>query len=212
MWHIDALFCCFVRLCFECILDYAPRSGAEVQYLVYLCAPGANTSLNGKLDLLAVFRSASITPCWWRWTVIEADGSDEDGYTVTAEYQFSANVTGGAVGNNNAPSVLQNFTRYPLVQRSPWNYKSGTLTGLIGRASAGEYRNDTVSLRDAIYALSTSGNTLFLKNRKGDLWKIAISGEITMETGDNSILQPQTAAIPWVEIGSAERAMLTVSE
>ena len=196
----------------ESILDYAPRSGAEVQYLVYLCAPGANTSLNGKLDLLAVFRSASITPCWWRWTVIEADGSDEDGYTVTAEYQFSANVTGGAVGNNNAPSVLQNFTRYPLVQRSPWNYKSGTLTGLIGRASAGEYRNDTVSLRDAIYALSTSGNTLFLKNRKGDLWKIAISGEITMETGDNSILQPQTAAIPWVEIGSAERAMLTVSE
>lgn len=196
----------------ETILDYAPRSGVSAQYFTYLCAPGAQTSLNGKLDLLAVFRSAELTPCWWRWTIIEAAGSDEDGYSVAAEYQFSANVTSGAVGNNSAPNILQNFTRYPLVQRSPWNYKSGTLTGLIGAASGGVYKNDTVSLRDAIYALSTTENTLFLKNRKGDLWKIAISGEISMETGDNTAAQPQTATIPWVEIDSADRAMLSVTE
>ena len=121
-------------------------------------------------------------------------------------------MTSGAVGNNSAPNILQNFTRYPLVQRSPWNYKSGTLTGLIGAASGGVYKNDTGSLRDAIYALSTTENTLFLKNRKGDLWKIAISGEISMETGDNTAAQPQTATIPWVEIGSADRAMLSGTE
>ena len=58
-------------------------------------------------------------------------------------------------------------------------------------------------MRDAIYALSTTENTLFLKNRKGDLWKIAISGEISMETGDNTAAQPQTATIP---LGARARA------
>jgi hypothetical protein len=72
----------------------------------------------------------------------------------------------------------------------------------------GDY-NDSISLRDAIFALSTSNHDLFLKNRKGDLLKVEIGGAITMQTGDNSVKQEQTAQIPWVEVDSADGAYLT---
>lgn len=62
---------------------------------------------------------------------------------------------------------------------------------------------DDKTQRDLIWALSTSTNHLFLKSRKGDLIEIKISGEITMDTADNTAKQAITASIPWVEIGDA---------
>lgn len=90
---------------------------------------------------------------------------------------------------------------------SPQNYMGGTLQSLIGVIKDGEY-SDTIDLRDAIYNLSTTTNVLFLKNRKGDLLRIRPSGEISMETMDNSRQQAQTVSFPWVEVGDASDAAI----
>lgn len=162
---------------------------------------------NGENFLYAPLTSAPVSPCWWNWTLLSCAAQEDGTYLVEREFRFRDNVATREISNGNSPSVLQNFTRYPTVQRAPQNCQSGTLTALIGVASKGAYA-DTIEQRNAIWALSTTQNTLFLKNRKGDLMMVAISGEITMQTGDNTPQQTQTATIPWVEVGSAENVAL----
>lgn len=147
--------------------------------------------------------SGKINPCWWDWTLLSCVEEADNVYRVEQEFHFGKNLSTGAISNNNAPSLWNNFTRYPTIQRAPQNYQSGSLTSLIGVIADGEY-TDTIAARDAIWALSTTQNTLFLKNRKGDVLMVAISGAITMQTGDNTPQQTQTATIPWTEIGSAD--------
>ena len=187
------------------VYDYGATTG-QGPYTYYLFPVGTNTYI------AAALVSPSVVPCWWNWTLMEcAETDNENIYDVVAAYRFRLNIESGAVTNNNAPSVFANFTRYPTIQLAPQNYKAGTLTGLIGAVywtdGQPKYR-DTIQLQNAIYALSTTHNALFLKNRKGELLRVRISGAISMQTGDNTREQALTMTLPWVEIGSAENVSL----
>lgn len=148
--------------------------------------------------------SNEVTPCFWNWTILSCTQQDDKTYLVNAEYLFGKNLSSGSISNNNAPNILSNFTRYPTVQKAPQNYMSGSLTSLIGVIDSNGQYSDTLTLRDAIYALSTTSDTLFLKNRKGDFFQIEISSAITMETMDNTREQAQNTVIPWVQTFSGE--------
>lgn len=60
-------------------------------------------------------------------------------------------------------------------------------------------------------AISTSRLTKFLKNRKGEVLMVETASSITMETMDESTVQPLRMALNWVEVGDAASAMI-VSE
>lgn len=188
------------------VYDYAAANQHEYTYYVFPF-DSSGTYLTSPMV------SNPITPCWWEWTIIECsdDGIDEENaYQPIALYRFANNIATDAISNNNNPYVANNFTRYPTVQLVQQNYQSGSLGGLIGYV---DYENgneyfDSIALRDAIWGLSTSANTLFLKNRKGDLLQIRISGPITMTTSDATKQQMQTMALPWVEVGSAEEVAI----
>lgn len=156
--------------------------------------------------------SNPITPCFWDWSVMECVATEDANiFSVLAEYRFGKNLTSGEMSNNNRPSVQDNFTAYPTVQRAPQNYKSGTLTSLIGYIDRTDGRaryTDTIALRDKLYALSLSKNALFLKSRKGDFLRIQIADAISMQTGDNTREQTQTITLPWVEVADAQRVSL----
>jgi hypothetical protein len=157
--------------------------------------------------------SDSVTPCWWEWTLIEAkkteDGEVSGTYTPVQWFDFTMNVSSGNDGNGAAPGVYNNFTPYPVVMRDVTNRHSGTLSGLIGSLDGpGEYL-DTNEIRDAIRALSASKNTLFLRSRRGDLFKVAIAGEISTVTEDNSPKQQASVSIPWVEIGPVDGSIVS---
>ena len=181
-------------------LDYGARS-QQGPYTYSMYMVGADTLINYPV------RSDPVNPCFWNWTVLSCTENERGDYEVNRSYLFGKNLESGSVSNNNKPNVLQNFTRYPLVQVSPANYQSGTLQSLIGTidyAGGQNQYSDTVDLKEAIFALSTSANILFLKSRKGDLWRIRPSGEILMDTMDNTREQAQTVRFPWVECGDAE--------
>ena len=116
-------------------------------------------------------------------------------------YFFGCNLDSGDNGNGSAPNVAATFTPYPVVMRDTQNRHSGTLTALIGSITSPGVYSDNNTLRDQIRGLSTTKNTLYLRNRRGDFMHVAISGEIVNNTTDNSIKQELSVRIPWVEIG-----------
>lgn len=191
------------------VYDYGATTG-QGPYTYYLFPVGTTTYITEALTTQAVM------PCWWNWTLMECAETDQENiYNVLAAYRFRLNIESGPSTNSNTPSVLANFTRYPTVQLAPQNYKAGSLTGLIGAVEwdSGQPRyKDTIQLQDAIYALSTTQNALFLKNRKGELIRIRISGPITMQIGDATRQQALTMTLPWVETGRADNVSLYSTE
>lgn len=183
--------------------DFGVTSQSAYKYYLYL-------SGNDQIEFAPAV-SDDIYVCFWDWVILECTEDDAGSYIVRSEYLFGKNLSSGSVSNNNVPNILTNFTQYPLVQLSGLNYRSGTLSSLIGVIRNGKY-SDTIAVRDEIYALSTTKNTLFLKNRKGDLMQIRISGAISMDTMDATAQQAQTASIPWVEVGNAEGKPIIAKE
>ena len=55
-------------------------------------------------------------------------------------------------------------------------------------------------------------NALFLKDRKGDLIRVRISGPVVMQTGDETKEQTQTMTLPWIEVGSSDGISLYAPE
>ena len=72
---------------------------------------------------------------------------------------------------------------------------------------AGTYYDDK-KLRDSIWKLSTSTNTLFLKSRKGDVIEIQPANSISMSYMDADAGQATTVSFPWVQIGDATNKMI----
>ena len=189
----------------EEVYDYGATS-QQGPYTYYLFPIGQTKYLASPVI------SDSITPCWFNWTLIECEETSETNlFSVLAAYRFRLNVGTGPMSNNNSPGILPNFTPYPKIQLSHQNYKSSTLSGLIGavRWTNGQPEYiDTMALRDALFALSVTQNPLFLKSRKGDLIRVKIAGAISMQTYDSTQEQIQEASIPWVEVGSAKGVSL----
>ena len=188
-----------VSLATTAIYDYSAKSQSTYTYYIFALSP--------TVYVTEPLVSAQVTPVFWDWAILECTEDTNGVYHVTTEHKFSLNVTTGTMSNNSTPVLLTNFTRYPKRQPVAANYKTGTLQGYIGSV---DYVNnkytDTSAQADARFDLSTSDSIKFLKNRKGDIWRIETESPITMQVGDNLPQQPYVGSIPWVEVGSAENA------
>lgn len=174
-------------------------------YTYYIFGVGGGTFA------LTPMTTNQIEVCLWDWSILSCEEAADGTYHVEELYRFSLNVNSGAIPNNNSPGILDNFTPYPTVQLSTANYRSGTLSGYIGYVGGGAEYMEKDDLRMELYALSTTGNALFLKNRKGDLIQIRIAGEVSVSTLDASRQQAQTASIPWVEIGPTDGKRIVIT-
>lgn len=179
--------------------DYGCKANTPYTYYVYM--RGENTYTT------APYVSDTIRPGYNFYTLMECreDSVNKGQYHVLQAFMVSGNLQQSAISNNNDPNILKNFTRYPLRQPSPHNYKSGTLTSLIGVVdySYNTYA-DTWELADTIQNLSLTQNKLFLRDMKGGLWQIQTQGAVTVQVDDKSGVQPITMNFPWIETGSAD--------
>lgn len=192
------------------VYDYGSVNGKEYSYM----AVSPLSALAGSNASPILLKSNTVSPCFWEWTLIEAEyagyeNNNDGGYNAVNVFRFRGNVASGGIGNGAAPSVHSTFTRYPAVLRDTQNRKSGTLSGLIGWVNAPGAWTDSNDVRDAICNLSSTKNALFLRNRRGDFIKVAISGEITMTMNDNTLEQEITASVPWVEIGPVDGSVVS---
>ena len=131
------------------------------------------------------------------------DEEQPNAYRVLRYWRFGNNLSQGAMSNNNTPSFLSNFTKYRLKQPTSRNSKSGVLQALISNTINGVY-NDTTKQMEELYALSSSNNTFFLKDTKGNLYMVAISNAITQTINTKSNKKEVSISLSWEEIGDCE--------
>lgn len=180
------------------ILDFGAGSG-QGPYTYYLYA-GIAATQGTQTQYLKVGESNTVSPVWYRWSLLECAAQADGTWRVLNEYDFRLNLDSGSMSNNNTPGIKNNFTPMPTVQPSPQNYRSGTLTALTGAVSGrGEY-TDTISTRNALMALSVSENGTFLKSSRGDVFQIRIGGPVSASTVENTKSLAQSVTVPWVEI------------
>lgn len=185
------------------VYDFGTASGqGPYSYYLFLAKAGdpSATPPTKTQYLSTALVSNEVTPIQYYWSLLACEENQDGVYRVLREFDFKNNLDSGNFSNNNSPNVLQNFTTMPTVQLSPANYKSGTLSALIGKTSMGQYVQDTLALREAMLALSTTQDTLFLKSSKGDVMMVAINGAINVSIADKVTSQPQTVSVPWIEI------------
>ena len=178
--------------------DYGIKSNESYIYDFYVY--DANGAFMG-------VRSTEETPLkrqFKRFSLLSTQYNESDKcYHVVKEYQFSCNIQDMAVSNNSNKSYVQNFTPYPTVFQSMANYASGTLQALIGFVDPKAYKYwDSTQLMDELNALSTTTNTLFLKDMKGHLWMIDV-GTVQMTATQKTREMQVTISLPWTEIGDA---------
>lgn len=178
--------------------DYGIKSNESYIYDFYVY--DANGAFMG-------VRSTEATPLkrqFKRFSLLSTQYNENDNcYHVVKEYQFSCNIQDMAVSNNSNKSYVQNFTPYPTVFQSTANYASGTLQALIGFVDPKAYKYwDSTQLMDELNALSTTSNTLFLKDMKGHLWMVDV-GTVQMTATQTTREMQVTISLPWTEIGDA---------
>ena len=179
--------------------DYGVKSRTTYTYYVFI--RGSETFV------AAPYVSSPVTPNFGTYSLMECELQDDGYYHVLQSFIVAGNVSTGSISNNSNISVLQNFTRYPIVQKTSLNYKSGTLTALIGDCTNNSY-SDTWEIADRIMALSTSVNPKFLRDAKGALWQIETNGAISMSVDDKKAALPIQMSFPWVEVADAQKASI----
>lgn len=167
-------------------------------------------------------KTATISTCFKSYSLLVCDyDSVNDAYHVRKQYLFALNLSAGSEGNNNTPTLNENFTQYPTRMLSTQNYASGTLQGLIGaiytvpalvaeidgrrqtvKPSTMDYF-DSVDLEKELKDLSVTPYTLFLRDMSGNLRMITTSNQIGITPNLKKRQLPKTISFPWAEIGDA---------
>lgn len=207
-------------------IDYSLSHNEEVKYLIY--PQGTKTTIDEESDEISqklVFSpvySDLIKGDWDKWCLFTTrgpvpknlDGSDTNGYNenvllVDKVFFFEMNVETGSIKNNTDFSVVKNFTLYPQVQRSPSNYWSGQLKGLLGRLAIDDCTfKQTPTMLQEIKDLTQNTSRKFLKDRDGNFWEIELSSDITVDNNDTLDVQLKTKSFNWVEVGDASNTAL----
>lgn len=156
---------------------------------------------------------------YWNWAILECEKKETryqylPGHTYTNAmyhvkrvFQFQGNVSSGQVSNDNDPMVEDNFTPYPTVQKSTRIGLSGTLKAVVGKTRNGVFK-DSIREIDTLMELGTRETVKFLRDRKGNIRRIDVSGAIKKTTGDTYAEQPVEAEVPWVEVADAKDAQI----
>ena len=194
------------------LYDYAARNNTEYTYRAYFGVAAQDGYMLESNTIRMRY--------YWNWAIIETEARTQyypyldathryrnTMYHAVRTHQFQGNVVSGSLSNENKPYVADNFTPYPTVQKSSRTGLTGTLKAWVGRTLNGVF-TDSVAEVERLLALSTRETVKFLKDRKGNLWRIEISGAIQQTMQDEYAEQPVEIQIPWVEVGDAKEAQI----
>ncbi len=185
------------------LVDYGAIPGEKYYYMAFKLVSGEYSG-NG---IVPASGTVGVNPEAYQLIEAAEDETEYDRYNVVSVWSFRSNAEDMSIGNGNEPTLLANFTKYPLRQGSSQAPRSGTLSALLSNPIGGVYK-DTYAQLQALYALSQTDNALFLKHPKGFMYRVHISSPITGTVNLASNPMPTTVSVPWIEIGDTEGVSL----
>ena len=179
-------------------VDYTARNQVGIIYYIF---PVFGETIGSSAP------SNMVVPNWWDWSLIVCDTVDNDTYYQSKTYRFDLDVSSGSMSNNTTFNELQNFTKYAKVQNSSSNYWSGTLSAFIG--NCGITYKDTVERMEELKSLTTDNRDKFLKDRKGNFWKVRLNSSVSEKISDEFVEQAVVVTLGWMEVGDASHSVIT---
>lgn len=186
--------------------DFSAVSGQKYVYELFAVLSNEDSSNN---SLSAPIESQTTGIIYRAYQLIEAtiDDNEPNVYHALNVWLFGNNIEAGSVSNNNTPTFLPNFTKYPFRQTNTQAPKSGVLQALLSNVSNFTYK-DTAQQMEALYSISLSTNTFFIKDMKGNIYMVGVSDAITQTINTKTAVQQVSVSIPWQETGSAQDAVI----
>lgn len=179
------------------VTDYGIRNGVEYVYEVFFVANN-DYAITASSDVVCRrFNSVTLT---------EATENSDGSFTPIKTWRFANNIQTGSVGNGNTPTLLKNFSKFPIYQPSTPSAKSGTLTALLSYFVRGQYIDESYVDMEEAYKISETKNPLFLRDLKGNIYLVKASSPISQSSNIKSSKREVTITIPWTEVGDASNA------
>lgn len=141
-----------------------------------------------------------------KYLLIEAtpDSVYDHVYHALNTWQFGTNLEASEISNNNTPNWLETFTGYRAKQSSSLHGRTGTLSALLNNVNKYNKYYDTAEEMEKLYQASLSDNDFFLRDCKGNFYKVAISSPISQTIDNETSVREVRISLPWEEVGSAD--------
>lgn len=186
------------------IYDYGAPNSVPVQYISFPSTASRTASYS---------ISGVVVPQWSGWTLITLDPTDEAGlYKPHQVFMFQLNLEVGDLSNNTTFNRMENFTRYPTIQRSSANYYAGQLRGLVGACDITGKYYDTLEMLEALRELTTDTRKKILKDYKGHVWEVELTSSMMFSTEQNLVQRMNSVTLQWAEVGDGKDIRAYVPE
>lgn len=155
--------------------------------------------------------SNDVKTCWWEWSLVDLqqDLNNDKVYYANSQniWLFGLNLTTSSVSQNISVTTYNNLTTYPRVSVGKQNYKSSSISTLLGSikkvgASQISYI-EPASLLEEWNDFCVNGNIKLMRDRKGNSMLVAITNT-TSQVDDVLKEQANTVSFDWVEIGNTK--------
>lgn|SRR5574344_486972 len=147
--------------------------------------------------------SNDVTTCWWNWSITGFIEDSDGNYIVDTNniWQFNLNIETANVEQNISKTIENNFTQYPKISSAQMNYKTSSITCLLGNIRNESYVEST-SLMEAWNNFILSSDLKLMQDRKGNKFLVDIISS-SSKVADESREQYNTITFGWTELGSA---------
>lgn len=148
--------------------------------------------------------SNDVQTCWWNWSITGFIEDSNGNYVLDTNnvWQFDLNIETADVNQNISKTVQNNFTQYPKISTAKMNYRSSSITCLLGNIRNDVYV-ETADLKQAWNDFCTSTDIKLLKDRKGNKFLVEIISS-SSKVADESREQYNTITFGWTEVGPTD--------
>ena len=185
------------------MIDYLVENKMDYTYYLY---PNSESSESDSGIILSPNVSDEVKTNWGHWSLLVVDESDEENvFYLDKMFKFELNLATDDMSNNAVVNIIQNFTKYPIIQHGTSNYWSNSLTALCGFISCNddEYIQTPNMIRE-LKSLTSDTRRKFLKDIDGNVYEVDITAPINISTMDDTIERVKSVKISWTEIGEVD--------
>ena len=187
------------------IVDYLVANNTQYTYIIIPIT---------EKELGVASTGSAITTDWFDWSLTSIKEIEPNIYIPEDIWILQLEVTSDDIIQNISTNILYTANKYPKIVTGNNNFATGSLSCYLGNVIPIKHEfnsnlddyvfNDTVERIKAWNNFVGNGKTCLLKDRKGMIYKVAISDNPYRNYNDELPEQPTTISFSFTEIGNID--------